>query len=441
MQFNLTQTSCRCCCQCTTNGSSPTNSSIAGYPTDSVSRLLLFCAQCLIPVLRHITAEPSIFSHREFSFTLTDDIYLRYMSFESPEELEKEICSRNPYKIDIGPVMSIRPKEHRTISNIKAMQRELVFDIDMTDYDEIRTCCQKADVCTKCWKFMAIACQVIDGSLREDFGFEHLLWVFSGRRGIHCWVCDKAARHLDGKNRTAIAEYLHLISGGGMGENCISRVAFGDKMHYSIKRAYTIIKPLFEEIVLVEQDLFATKDGVAKLLSLIPDEATRGELKARLAKTECTSRQVWETVTAELGQLKQKGPMSWSNKYLIEEIMFALTYPRLDINVSKGINHLLKAPFCIHPKTGKICSPFHPNSVTKFDPTTVPHIKLIIDEINAFDKKNAAQEDAPEEKLRIKDYKKTSMFKGIVVFEEFLRKLENSFKGSHIKNSDLKLEF
>lgn len=41
------------------------------------------------------------------------------------------------------------------------IERELVFDIDLTDYDDVRTCGKEGHICTKCWPLMAAAIQVI----------------------------------------------------------------------------------------------------------------------------------------------------------------------------------------------------------------------------------------------------------------------------------------
>ncbi|KAK6625149.1 hypothetical protein RUM43_005440 [Polyplax serrata] len=183
-------------------------------------------------------------------------------------------------------------------SSMVPVARELVFDIDLTDYDDIRNCCQGADICQKCWKFMALACKIIDVALREDFGYNHLLWVFSGRRGIHCWVCDASARILSTAERSAVAEYLQLISGSSHMAKKVHLPTI-DKLHPSIKRAVDIIKSKFVDICVEGQGLLKSQSSLKKLLALIPDDNLRNRIQNNI--TNClTEEDKWKVIVDEL---------------------------------------------------------------------------------------------------------------------------------------------
>jgi DNA primase small subunit len=66
----------------------------------------------------------------------------------------------------------------------------------------------------------------------------------------------------------------------------------------------------------------------------------------------------------------------------LEDIILQYTYPRLDAEVSKHRNHLLKAPFCIHPKTARVCVPVDPSKIDEFDPGSVPTVGELLAELD-----------------------------------------------------------
>ena len=126
----------------------------------------------------------------------------------------------------------------------------MVFDIDMTDYDDIRKCCSGASICLKCWPYMTMAVKVVDKALRDDFGFNNILWIYSGRRGVHCWVCDKEARSLTNEARGAVVDYLSVHTGSAENSDKTIRKTFApNNLHPSLRRAYTILEPFFRRYI------------------------------------------------------------------------------------------------------------------------------------------------------------------------------------------------
>lgn len=96
---------------------------------------------------------------------------------------------------------------------------------------------------------MQAACELLNKGLRDDFGFDHLLWVFSGRRGIHCWVCDPTAKNLKNEARQAVIEYLSMIANETSG-SLIKPNLLRKRKHPAVERALITLEPYFVDIVL-----------------------------------------------------------------------------------------------------------------------------------------------------------------------------------------------
>jgi DNA primase small subunit len=351
------------------------------------------------------------FYRREFSFTMYpagEEVYIRYQSFRNGDDLKKAMLSKVPHKIDIGPVYNAPCKDRLTVAggSFKPVERELIFDIDMTDYDNVRYCCNEANICRNCWSLMVVAIKVLDRALREDFGFKHILWVYSGRRGVHCWVSDKRARQLSDSGRAAIAQYLFFEA--ATDKNTKSK-RLSHPLHPHFERAYLYLQEYFSNVTIKEQAkggqaVFDFEERYQFILSLLP-ETLRKRFEQEYETKDTSAEFKWEQLksTVKNEKLNAKNKSIDALWTCVQDIVFTYAYPRLDIEVSKHLNHLLKSPWAIHPKTGRVCVPIDPENVDAFDPFTTPTLLSMNSEINSFDMAN------PDQKHTTPDLHKTSL--------------------------------
>ena len=330
------------------------------------------------------------FQRREFSFTLENDVYFRFQSYKSCEELKKKLIQYCPKKIDIGAMYNVLPTEHKTADPFFPQEKEIVFDIDMTDYDDIRTCCQEAKLCNKCWKYMIVAYKILDKILKEDFGFQHILYAFSGRRGIHAWLCDERARILRDDGRIAIANYIKYKIG-----NVKMEITQGlqNPLHPAYVRAIKICDEYFYN-VLDEQNLLNNEKGQSLLMALLKayfhndfDSVKVSQIFSdpEIKKSTIKLNQIKDVILSNKKPENKKSKQESTEDILnlcFNDFKLNILYPRLDINVSTHINHLLKSPFCIHPKTGLVAVPLSEKDILNFKMDDIPRLDQLINDFN-----------------------------------------------------------
>jgi DNA primase small subunit len=275
--------------------------------------------------------------------------------------------------------------------------------------------------------------KVIDTALREDFGFEHIMWVYSGRRGAHAWICDPKARQLSDERRRAIAGYLEIIKGG---DKSGKRVNLRRPLHPHIARSVRILEAYFNQTTLVDQDTFRGPEQADRLLSLIPDKKLSDGLRKKWESApDRASSSKWNDITTLAKTVT--GLDSKALKDARIDIVLEYTYPRLDAEVSKKLIHLLKSPFVVHPGTGRVCVPIDGRNADQFDPLSVPTVTELLSEIDAYDAKHPGGADAiadgegcTPDSRRLQDYEKTRLKPHVDYFRSFIANLTKEERSS-----------
>ena len=281
----------------------------------------------------------------------------RYRSFDNAAELRKGIIKFEPDRIELGAVFTHQPKmKERAVGKFEPVERELVFDLDASDYDDIRVCCKDKKMCDHCWAFMTSGVRALDDLIRKDFGFKHAMWVFSGRRGVHCWVSDKKARMLTNEQRAAVAQYIQVHEGGKSVEESklyIEKDLANNSLHPSQKRVYEeVLSPAFQDIVLnTENPNNLGNPKVAEtILALVKARvytastvAKVEDLLARVTGGNLTPLQGWAAIKKVKPDVAPGGKAAGYKAHMMEWVTqiieFMYTAPRLVCTTTTTTTH------------------------------------------------------------------------------------------------------
>lgn len=288
-------------------------------------------------------------SYCELAFVVNGS-WWRKKRFDTADQLRRFIVDTKPERIEVGPV-HVSPDGSLDIPHSKLpRERYLAFDVDMEDRDiskgkpdeYIRGCSCKGtkSVCSSgCWFYMRVAVLCLTYLLRQCFGSEFILPVYSGRRGIHVYALDRTFLKYTKEDRTGIVDRIKLYG----------RPREYSHPEHTVYLYEYILKPEFYKNFLDGNTLINDPETTRVILqrtggpTRMPPDAVSLLTDLGQARTRDERVATWTTFCALVGQDFEM------------DFIFYVMYPRLDAGVTTNMDHCVKAPFVVHPGT-KQCS-------------------------------------------------------------------------------------
>lgn len=149
----------------------------------------------------------------------------RSRTFKTGKEVIAFCQEKFPDTLQVGAVVpSFQIEEHKDRMGESNMKRNrdmcttvatgygpIVLDFDLNDFDRkgMCPCLDEKKVCNKCFKILGRAVrETVHYLMEEVFGMTDIFDVYSGKRGIHIWICCDRAVEMTKDERTTFIERI-----------------------------------------------------------------------------------------------------------------------------------------------------------------------------------------------------------------------------------------
>jgi predicted DNA primase small subunit len=283
-------------------------------------------------------------AERTMALSFDNGHYARNLHIQCFEDFKTTIMKRKPSQIHFD---SLFIKDEN--GDIEGTRRELVFDLDLTDFVRFCECGKQSKACSTCWLHIEGAALFIRHILVDCLGIEdkHLLWVLSGKKGIHCIVNDARFMRMSSIQLANLHTFMSRQAWNEMDICLFIKTTSLTLMQH--------LREFFRQQCVMKRDLMRTEKFKTFILKKIKTSqiyrSVYNALETAWAKLDATSLSQWEALE---NLEKNKGFVV----LLTDFIIVSIYYPVIDKG-PMGVNksHLFKAPFSIHVSTKKIALP------------------------------------------------------------------------------------
>ncbi len=241
-------------------------------------------------------------------------------------------------------------------------KKEVVFDIDLTDFQRFCDCDGKKQICSVCWLHIEGSVLILNHFLIDIMCYNkgNILWVFSGGKGIHCIVNNTKSINLNEDERMRLHQQVSI--GEDDDRSIIDYVEENARNHPEFMKS---LETHFLENVIRKRRLLENPNFTKFCLTRFA-----GQFKAFTLALE----KAWTNYDTGLLHKKRKllNPQSiseskWSILCELEKelrcttkpsqiIIIRLFHPIVDTG-PLGIRHKFKIPFSIHSTTKNVSLP------------------------------------------------------------------------------------